>query len=218
MPHADLSDAATAVALAWQPPPSRAALATLFAFDRRLAGVVAGAREPILAQMRFAWWRERLTEPVAQRPVGEPLLADLAQHWGDDGVRLVPLIDGWEAMLGETPLPEDELAEFAAGRGAALAAFASLAGVDDQAELAACRSAGACWALAELAGGSSTSDERARARQLGLHEAAPRIGSAQLRGIAVLGELSRRALTRGEPLMHGRGAALAALRVGMFGR
>ena len=44
------------------------------------------------------------------------------------------------------------------------------------------------------------------------------VGSAEVRGLAVLDELSRRSLTRGEPLMHGRRAALAALRVGMFGR
>jgi hypothetical protein len=39
-----------------------------------------------------------------------------------------------------------------------------------------------------------------------------------LRGIAVLRGLSRRALDRGEPLMEGRGGAVAAMRLGLFGR
>ncbi|WP_131623143.1 squalene/phytoene synthase family protein [Parafrankia sp. BMG5.11] len=216
--HADPPDPATAVALAWQPARTRAALAALFALDRRLAGVVARVREPILAQMRFAWWRERLTEPVAQRPAGEPLLGDLAEHWGETSSHLVPLIDGWEASLGEAPLPIAALQEFAAGRGAAFAAFASLAGVPDPAEETACRAAGVRWAYAELACRTSTPAEAAQARQLGNSETGARMASAEVRGLAVLDELSRRSLTRGEPLMHGRRAALAALRVGMFGR
>lgn len=207
-------DPVTEVALAWQPPSSRPALATLFALDRRLASVIARAREPMLAQMRLAWWRERLAEAPAQRPAGEPLLADLNSYWGEASGRLSQLVDGWEHLLGEAPLPDEALEGFAAGRGAALASFAALF---DPPQMEAAASAGRCWAFADLSGRTSHAQERERALELGRQEPSIRLAGRALRGVAVLGGLSRRALCRGEPLMAGRGAAVTAIRLGMFG-
>ena len=208
-------DTAIAVALAWQPRASRPALASLFELDRRLGDALARAKEPLLAQMRLAWWRDRLTDQGGS-PTGEPLLRELAVHWGERRAMLRALVDGWENLLGDAPLPASAIEAFAAGRGRALAAFAELAG--DRAIAPSAEAAGRCWAFADLAWRSSDDRERELARSLGLAVHLPALRSRELRGVGVLGALAWRALVRNEPLMQGRGAALTAMRVGMLGR
>lgn len=216
MDAAQQLDPTLAVALAWQPVATRPALACVFELDRRLAAVVAQAREPALAQIRLAWWRDRLADAPASAGLGEPLLATLSEHWGEDAGRLRVLVDGWEHLLGEAPLPAEDMAAFAAGRAEALAALADLAAPVERDPAA--YATGQAWAFADLAWRSSDERERRLARSLGLSNAAPPPRSRALRGIAVLGGLANRALRRGEPPMHGRAAALLAIRLGMFGR
>jgi phytoene synthase len=190
-------DPALTVALAWQPLRTRPALAALFNLDRRLSAAIAQANEPMLAQLRLAWWRDRLAEPVRERPRGEPLLAAIGAHWGEHGRELTPLIDGWESWL----IGDDD-GDLGEGRAKALAAFARLVGRAAESELAA--AVGHHWTRAETGKGSSAAD-------------VPRLRSRALRGLVVLDGLARRSLARGEPMMHGRGGALAAIRLGMFG-
>ena len=209
-------DPVTEIALSWQPPATRRALAALFALDRRLASVISRAREPLLAQMRLAWWRDRLSEEPNARPFGEPLLGELSEQFGSHGANLAPLIDGWEHLLGEAPLERSAIEAFAFGRGQALAALARLTGAGSEAEAAT--SAGRQWAFAGLAWRSSNAEERALAASLAMQESYTSPRSRALRGVAVLGGLAHRALTRGEPMLHGRGAALTAMRLGLFGR
>ncbi len=197
MEHPQRLDPALAVALAWQPRSTRPALAALFNIDRRLSVAIAQANEPMLAQMRLAWWRDRLAEPAAARPKGEPLLAEIGEHWGERGADLAPLVDGWEQWLLE------ESAEgLGEGRGQALAAFARLAGASHDTPSA--MAAGRNWAIAQTGRGKAPVDQPDRLPK-------------SLRGIAVLDGLARRAIARGEPMMHGRSGALAAIRLGMFG-
>jgi phytoene synthase len=56
-------------------------VAVLSCLDVRLAGVVRGAREPMLGQLKLAWWRDRLGGDPESWPKGEPLLASL-KAWG----------------------------------------------------------------------------------------------------------------------------------------
>jgi phytoene synthase len=187
----------------------------LVELDRRLAALVARANEPLLAQMRLAWWREQLGQDGGDVLAGEPLLAQIAAQWGAGAPRLAALVDGWESLLGEAPLPVEAIDAFAAGRGASLAAFAELVGASR--DSAGARAAGHGWALADFAWRTSDSRERDRALALGNRiEFAP-VHASTLRGVAVLGGLARRALARGEPLLRGRGAVLHAMRLGMFG-
>jgi phytoene synthase len=208
-------DPALAVALAWQPRASRPALASLFELDRRLGDALARAQEPLLAQVRLAWWRDRLIDQAGYHS-GEPLLKKLADRWGERRAMLRELVDGWENLLGDAPLPASAINAFAAGRGRALAAFTEVAG--DRASAASAEAAGRCWAFADLAWRSSDDRERELARSLGLAVDLPALRSRELRGVEVLKALAQRALVRNEPLMQGRGAALAAMRVGMVGR
>ena len=214
MKQAGELEPAPAVALAWQPVASRPALAALFMLDLRLATLVRRAREPMLAQVRLAWWRERLEEAPGSRPLGEPLLSEITAHWGGAGERLSSLVDGWEQLLDDPPFTAEAIDDFASGRGAALAAFAELAGVPN--EMLAAHSAGRMWGLADIAARESGETAKS-ARELASREPAVPVRTSGLRGVAVLGGLARRALRRGEAPMQGRGAALAAIRLGMFG-
>lgn len=167
-----------------------------FALDARLAGIVGNAREVLLAQIKLAWWRERLAEPVDRRPRGEPLLAALA-GWQGGTDPLLALIDGWEAMLDpETP----DYRSLAEGRAALGRGLAMQAGQVDAAEAAASALRG--WSLAATGQGGPLP-------ALGL----PR----ELRALAVLHGLARRRGGR-MPLLDGPLALAAAMRIGMIGR
>jgi phytoene synthase len=209
-------DPALRIALAWQPPATRPALAALLELDQRLGTLVSRAKEPFLAQMRLAWWRDQLSQIGTAVLAGEPLLAQLAAQWGEHAPRLAVLADGWESLLGDAPLSVEAIDAFAAGRGGAMAAFADLAGA--AADTSSARAAGRGWALADFSVRTTDPRERESAVALGKQVEFTPVRAPALRGVAVIGGLSRRALQRDEPLLHGRGAVLRALRIGMFGR
>ena len=201
------------LALAYAPRTSRTLFLGLFALDAKLAGIVRGAREPMLAQLRLAWWRERLVPgAAATMPRGEPILAALAPLLElDHG--LAALVDGWEALLLADPFDTATVSAFAEGRAAAMAGLASHLGHPaDQARQAARQ-----WALADLASRIGSPDER---EQVMASLAAQQWRRARLardlRPLAVLHGLARR--DRGQrPLVAGPGSLLAAVRLGMTG-
>ena len=94
----------------------RAALAALWALAERLTRLLLDAREPLIGQIKLAWWRDMMvmlaSEPAAL-PKGEPLLAELQTTWAGQ-VGLDTLVDAAEAML---------LAEDGAVRQVAAASF-----------------------------------------------------------------------------------------------
>ena len=186
---------------------------TLLALDARLAGVVRGAREPMLAQLRLAWWRDRLAGDPASWPKGEPLLARL-RGWGAQAAALVPLVDGWEALLGDAPLGADALRGFAEGRAAAAGALAVAIAADE----AQARTNAHRWALADLALHLDDPEERSTAMEL-LGHAAPALRlSRPLRPLALLRGLSERAMRQGAgEALSGPGALIAAIRLGIAG-
>lgn len=156
----------------------------------------------MLAQIRLAWWRERLAEPANKRPVGEPLLALL----GDHAIGFCPLVDGWEALLGEAPLPQSTIAEFAEGRGKALGGLAELLGCQREAS----EQAGWAWALADLASRLSHPDERAHVAALSHGPGFPGLPRV-MRPLVVLHGLAIRN-------RNGPSALLTAMRLGIVGR
>lgn len=206
---------ARSVALAYTPPATRPALRALFDLDAALARS-RGASEPLLGQIRLAWWREELAKPPGRRAAGQPVLERLGRWWNGEEPALIALIDGWEAVLGVDPLPAAAVKAFAGGRGEAVGAFSRIAGVAGSAQDAVL--AGRRWALAELAAGSQDEQIRQLCHVLFCETAKPAPLPRPLRGIAVLEGLAARSVARGEPLMAGRGGALAALRLGLLGR
>jgi hypothetical protein len=120
----------------------------VWVFDARLAQIVRTTTEPMIGQMRLAWWQDVLTDAGEARGRGEPLLAalraaGLAGHPG-----LIAMLDGWEALIGDAAPDAIALRTFGTDRGGGL--FHALAGVADAP--AALIQAGALWALWDLSG------------------------------------------------------------------
>ncbi len=199
------------LALAYAPARARPAWLAVLALDARLGQQLRAAREPILTQIRLAWWRDRLAEDAGDWPQGEPLLAALAE-WHGHHRRLGALVDGWEMLLGEAPLPIAALEGFVAGRAAAMEALALALECPDAA--AAAHRAGGGWAIADLATHLSHPHERASARMLaaGHDWQQPRLPRA-LRPLAILHGLGARSLKEG----GGESNFWAALRLGLLG-
>lgn len=205
------------LALAYAPTAARLPTLALLALDRRLAGIVRGSREPMLAQLRLAWWREQLVADAASWPEGEPLLNALRSWRGQHG-GLSALVDAWEVLTGTAPLPETSLDDFGRSRGEAFAALARALGAERDA--GAAQRLGRGWALADLAVHVSHPEERSRAKAMVENGArSGRRPSRRLRPLVVLHGLALRRLHRDD---HGEdlspGAFALALRLGLLGR
>lgn len=214
MPELDPQDLPLAqrLALSYAPAAIRKQVLALLVFDNRLAAILQQGGEPVIAQIKLAWWRDRLGENPESWPAGEPLLHALRDWPGGPGL-LIPLVDGWEGLLA-AELSAGEIEEFAQGRAAAWLALAPPHAMTEAG--AAARG----WALADLALNLGQAEEAEIVRELARHEtgAACRLPRA-LRSLAVLRGLARRALQRGSAeLLDGPGAGFVALRIGLFGR
>jgi phytoene synthase len=120
----------------------------LLAFDARLALLVSTASEPMIGQLKLAWWRDAIAMQPDMRPKGEPLLRQLAVlDKPDVGLAMSQLVDAWETLL----VAEDSaaaLAAFAKERGAAIfGSYAVWVGSDVDV-----KALGAIWAVADLTG------------------------------------------------------------------
>lgn len=205
------------LALAYAPRRVRPAFRSLFRLDARLGQIVARASEPMLAQLRLAWWRDELGKPPATRPEGDPVLDEISANWAGQEQALIAMVDGWERLLEAEVMSEPAFRQFADGRAAPLVALARAHSIHETGpiELAARR-----WAMIDLMLRTSRAEERAELQRMieqgGLQRAAlPRT----MRPLAVLDGLACRAATKGEgALLGSRGASLAALRLGIFGR
>ncbi|HEX7709754.1 MAG TPA: hypothetical protein VF418_02340 [Sphingomonadaceae bacterium] len=188
----------------------------LLAFDARLGQAVRQASEPIMGQMRLAWWNEQLRLEADRRERSDELVAALDALAGMRGA-LHALVDGWELLLGET-LDRPAVEAFVAARAGAFVGLARLLATPDSA--ATVLAAGRCWALADLAAGLGEGGERAGVLALGAEEPhVPIRLSRALRPLAVLAGLGRASLANGgAPLLRGRRAALRAIRLGLTGR
>ena len=204
------------LALSYAPRTTRAGFAGLFAFDAALGDIIRQAREPVLAQLRLAWWRDALAKDVADRPNGNPVLG-LLNAWGAETAALRDMVDGWEGLLDEGGLDEDAINRFATARADAFSALARLSGAGRIEEVAG---AGKLWALADLRSGLSDIGERDLA--LGMAQRAlplPRTLPRAMRPLAVLAGLAHRALLRGNGvILSGKEDMVVAMRLGLFGR
>ena len=202
------------LALSYAPGSARAATLALFAFENALETLLRTTREPLLGQLRLAWWRDELVKPAPTRARGEPVLAALAT-FDDAAGSLQVLVDGYEALLGEAPLSATTFGEFTAARGESCALLAHAVGAAAAADQA--REAGMQWALSDL--GIRISDPREQAVVQSLADACnwrdvplPR----SLRPLRVLNGLAIR--TRGKaPLLARRRDMLTAFRLGLLG-
>ena len=202
------------LALAYAPLRAKLPTLALLALDQRLAGLLRHSREPMMAQLRLAWWRETLDRDAGEWPEGEPLLAAL-RSWNGKHRALVGLVNGWEALTGEAPLAPSALEEMVDGRAAAFAGLA--AALDREGEVEVARILGRRWALADLSTKLNHPGESVVVRRLAQAEEGrlARV-SRTLRPLAVLEGLARENVANG-----GQGSArtvLKAMRIGLLGR
>lgn len=78
----------------------KAALQLLLTFDSRLADIVLQSSEPMIAQIKLAWWHDAITSASDKRPKGEPLLATLAniEQRFDVTTAMATLVDAWRLL------------------------------------------------------------------------------------------------------------------------
>lgn len=178
---------------------------------------MAATREPMIARIKLAWWREALERLDSAPPPPEPVLVALAEHVLPAGIKGAELADmeaGWAPLTDPDPLTGDALRHYARARGTALFALsARLLGGEAPA------GAGARWALVDLARRSGPED---RKYAMAGAAAQPASGKwpAKLRPLGMLDRLARRDIAnipRLEP--HGTpGRMLAMLRHRLTGR
>lgn len=205
------------LALSYTPRACRADALALLALDARLAGIVRGDGEVIIAQMKLAWWRERLSQDPQGWPIGEPLLA-LLRDGALEPAGLVPMVDGWEALLAET-LDESVVESFAAGRAALWQTFNKSHG-GSKSPLNAAAQAAREQAMGDLAINLGSESEAALALEVAKSQPWNRATLGRpLRPLSILHGLTRRALDRGsKELLDGPGAMATVLRLGIAGK
>lgn len=185
----------------------------LFILETRLERAVHEASEPIIAQLKLAWWRDRFADDPANWPKGEPLLEALAS-WGGHAASLGRLVDGWEVLASGEALSPADIETFAQGRVSAWTALSQvvMSAVTGE-DLRRVSIAAKASALADL-------KERGvdvagyAASSAGRFAPLPR----RLRPFSVLGALGHRALARDREVLDGFPALALALRHGLLGR
>ncbi|ALJ13280.1 hypothetical protein LH19_10410 [Sphingopyxis macrogoltabida] len=182
----------------------RPAIAALWALAERLTRLLHDAREPLIGQIKLAWWRDMaalLASDPAALPKGEPLLAELQVTWGGKG-GLDTLVDAAEAML----LAEDEAARKAAAAAFGEALFALSGG-----------EGGARWGLLW---GASLQQGVADAKQLfadARNEKAPQARSFSDNKALLMLDRWAAAIAARDGERRWRSEGLLLLRLGLFG-
>jgi phytoene synthase len=219
----DLNDPERQLAVGHTARLAQPSLATLFAIDERLGGIVARTRETTIGLMRLVWWREALTALDHAAPPAEPLLAAAAalRPDGVSGAEIAAMVEGWEALIDDPELGAETLALHAEERGGRLFALAGrVIGV----EAPRIHAAGQGWALADLARHVSDPAQADRvlavARPI-LEKAVPGRWPRALRPLGMLAVLAREDTRRGAAALRppvSRGRLLRVMLHQMSGR
>jgi phytoene synthase len=98
------------LAIAYAPSDVRSAFALLLQIDNRFAELLRNAREPMIAQIKMAWWREAFASAAEARPKGEPLLQALNEAGDRIPLRaLEALASAWEQLLGSEKFSQEDI-------------------------------------------------------------------------------------------------------------
>lgn len=127
-------------------PVARPALFALHGLDLEMAAIVAGTTEPMIGEIRLAWWREALVGLDTGKVPAQPLLSVIANQvlaMGLSGAELAGLDDRWLGLIGSDMVPAAHIE----GGGALFALAARVMGGDP---VLAAR-LGQVWASGEVA-------------------------------------------------------------------
>lgn len=183
----------------------RPAIAALWALAERLTKLLHDAREPLIGQIKLAWWRDMtamLASDPPALPKGEPLLAELQATWaGQGGLDL--LVDAAEAML--LAEGDDERRDAAAAFGEALF---TLSGAKD----------GARWGLLWGAGLQEGAREAKQLFAAARNRAAPqRVSFRRNRALLMLDRWAAM-ISANDGDRQWRSEGLLLFRIGLLGR
>ena len=197
------------LSILFAPPAARPGLLAVAAFAAEIAAIPDKVTEPIMGQMRVAWWREALDRLGSGDPPHHPVARALAAAWRPElGERLAAILDASDReFAGE--------AEVGALDGTAQRAWLPLLGADGAAAEAVAWEVGSAWGLVRTDAEADAAAHLARARKR-LPEV-PRAAMPALLVGAVAASMLRR---------RGRGAAapgpvvrqIVLLRAGLLGR
>jgi phytoene synthase len=169
----------TRLLCAYARPEDAAAARLVWALDERLADLVRSTSQPMIGQMRIAWWDEALGDDSGAKGRGDPLVDALRATGVARRPGLPAMLDGWEALLGDG-IDSASLRTFADGRGGGL--FRAVA--DEHEGPPWLAASGRLWALWDLARHLGP-DDPMRAAALDLaREALPGIVAAPLEDAA----------------------------------
>jgi phytoene synthase len=181
------------LALSYVPSHRRPAVAALWRLDAALGAALAGGREPLISQIKLAWWRDSLEQIDHKPPPGEPVLQALAAELlplGLRGGQLARMEEGWMALLSPEALSDADLATYAAARGGLLFRItASLLGREASVEQVR---AGEAWALVDLARHSANAPDADAAVAAAKARQAQTPWPAALRPLGMLAVLAQR--------------------------
>lgn len=132
---------------------ARRALVAIYAFDNQLARAPRAASNPLVAEMRLAWWREVLEEiraggGVRRHPVALALAAAVRDR-GLDTDLLETLVDARLRELDPRPMDLGEALAWAEDTGGACARLASAA-LDPASDPEAAAAGGSAWSIGRL--------------------------------------------------------------------
>jgi phytoene synthase len=197
-------DADRAFALTQIPDDKRDAVGALWRLDSALAAVLSGGREPMISQIKLAWWRDSLERLDRERPPAEPLLQDVAANIipSISGTELAAMEPAWLVLLGQGALSEADLDSYSE-RGRRLFAYsARLLGVEIDPGR---ERAGEGWALADLVRHSNRVDAAA-ALAAARGRLQPLSWPRPLRPLGMLAALARRDVLHGPDRLEPQGA------------
>jgi phytoene synthase len=190
----------------------RPALEALWSLDAALAAVLSSGRDPLLSQIKLAWWRDALEALDRAPSPAEPALEGIARHVlprGISGTELAGMERGWTLLLTPDPLTPEELATYAAARGGLLFTLSArlLCRVGDYVA-----TGGEAWALIDLARHSG-SEVDAEAALAAARSRPPGHWPSRLRPLGMLAALARRDAEPGRPRWEEQGAPGRMLRM-----
>lgn len=203
------------LALAYAPTTTRDALSALWELDARMRRIFGSGRDETIAQIKLAWWQERLADLRPGQAPAEPLLTRVsAMAVSDDARRaLSSLVAGWRELPLADPWTGGEVDAHAASRGRALLVlgFGILGAQVEEAYM----QAGEAYALSDIAGLAADPATRILVRNMARSRFAsglPPVWARALRPIGMLVALARRDVVGGRderPGSPGRVARMA---------
>ncbi|MGC6399283.1 squalene/phytoene synthase family protein [Sphingomonas sp. FW199] len=211
-----LENPEVALTIGYAPATLQPVVKALLSLDDSLGAVLRATGQPMLAQLRLAWWRDQLAALDGGEPPAMPVLVEVASAVVGaevSGQMLADMATGWERLATAEELTPEILGAYAEERGATLfRAVARCAGVGEPAGLA---KAGQGWALADLS--RHLSDPAAAGEAQGMALAAladaPGRWPGPLRVLGALSLLARMdaAMPLDQPIRHGAPGRVARL-------